>query len=184
MARTERIYHAVISNRATGAVAGYMPMGGRAKVWADSKQDVARSEFTSIGFGKMTVIDLRQESVMRDAAVRPEPRARTCYRTGEAVEAVLGCPPYPPRSSARVIRGNYAGRAAIEVRSKVECSYEDEDVSETINLYLNPTTFLPMARVTIGTSNRQQFKQVETFATSFVDRGALSKHFFDPNSIG
>jgi hypothetical protein len=70
------------------------------------------------------------------------------------------------------------------VRSKVAWSTEDEDVSKTINLYLDPNTLLPMVRVTIGTTNGGHFRQVETFATSFVDRRSLPKDFFDPKSIG
>lgn len=110
--------------------------------------------------------------------------ARACLGTDSpALSAILGCEFFPEDASARVETAvQYRGRAAVALVT--EDTSEDTTSSYASRLYLDETSFLPLARVWRSTSDGETVEVIVPYDTDFLPIDSLPQDFFDPAAIG
>ena len=74
----------------------------------------------------------------------------------------------------------YGGRAAAALVFDVKSEAQEG----TITVYIDPTTFLPIARIDEATTGAGWPRLVVSYEHEFVDAGSLDAAFLDPRSIG
>jgi hypothetical protein len=169
---------------------GPFSSSGTIKRWVDVRRDVAREESVLAPWGSSTMITTRDGRYWRDTAGRittSPARYWTCNGAGIAASALLGCPGPTERSSAEVRQGVYEGRPAIVLVTTGNVSGSDETYTFTRRLYLDATTYLPLALEGDGQFDFGQVVPAHEryrFQHRFVPSDALATDLFDPASIG
>jgi hypothetical protein len=204
ISRPGLLYHATIHMWARGPI----PNGAMAAYtstitqWVDARRNVAREEIVAIGAAGKPLTQTRQTTIMTaqgryihqpgGQVFWTSPGAATCPGATLAASAVLstfGCSPYTEQSTTVVQQGRYGGHAAIVLISSGTSSGGDGSVASISRLYLDPHTFLPIARETTGQMNFgpgqiQPMRVRWVYAHTFVPAHAVSGRFFDPAAIG
>ncbi len=180
MTRTGQVYHTVIEGEAK---VGEMSHSSASEYWVDAGRDLAR-----VGDTEVIVGGVRYTGGSPIAAERPSNKspAHRCHGANFVVSALLQCQGENELSSAVEV-GQYQDNSAIVLVSDIEISGEDETSKYTQRLYLDRSTFLPLAFEDKGTLESDKVEQLQAqgrYRSDFVSGDSLAQGFFEPASIG
>jgi len=166
----------------------------RIEAWVDVQRQLARHEFRPSP-ALIEYADVAEYvSIVADdteyfrnpdrSAMHP---ARTCLDADSpALSTVLGCEFFPEEATARVETGvQYEGRAALALVTEGTSEGSEEALtSYASRLYLDETSFLPLARVTKSMSDGETTELVLPYDVEFLPTDSLPQDIFDPAAIG
>jgi hypothetical protein len=165
----------------------------RVEVWVDLPKELARYESVPSPAMKESREVAEYVSVIADDVEyfdnpdQGKHPARACLGADSAVlSAILGCEFFPEEATARVETGvQYEGRAALALVTEGTSEGPAEaGASYASRLYLDETSFLPLARVTNSTSDGETTEIVLPYDTGFLPADSLPQDIFDPAAIG
>jgi len=171
------------------------------KLWVDAAQDLVREEGTGKTHGEESTVQYEWGRVTVNGTVykhvvQPEEEskydttveARTCHGVNAAASAVLGCPGWDEDLTTEIAEARYHGQRAVALMASGSLHFEDETTPNTMTLYLDASTFLPIALESEGAFEDPRslggFKMRMTFKNRFIAAESIPDDFFDPASIG
>lgn len=170
---------------------------GHQESWIDGASGAARSEVTT-EFGATAETYRTSVSIVRDGSwyLRPAEgparlrQAQTCRGTEDpALALILACRSELERSKTITQPGlSWEGRGALAVITAGDEPGPGEITSFTDTLYLDATSYLPLALVTDGTVTSAgialPLHVVTHYQTAFVPLASLPPDLFSPASLG
>ncbi len=185
------IYHTTVDTRYdTGASS----TESIRQLWVDVERDLVRQEIESVSAEgdrtRSSIVVTNRVSYAHlsyGSSRNWKTEAQTCHGAGAAVSAMLGCPGENEESATEVEVGEWEERPAIILVTAGTTQGSLGAFTFTERLYLDETTFLPIAREgerTYENSEGQPAQWLHVFENEFVAASSLPDDFFDPASIG
>lgn len=171
LAASGKAYYVAVNEKYSGASAR-APQ--KEQVWVDGAHDVARQlvaysatdVFNIFYLKHVTVMALRYPSQWNRHEFFPGHPLPTCHSAGIMASLLIGCPLYlddnPIGDTTQNLSGytekamtaTYGGKPAVLLQVHGVISDADGTFPSTAKLYLNSTSFLPIARVTTPRASR------------------------------
>jgi hypothetical protein len=163
------------------------------EVWVDLPRELARYEsvpspalMESADVAEYVSIVAGDIEYFRNPDRSSKHPARACLGADSpALSTILGCEFFPEDATARIETGvQYEGRAAVALVTEVASEGAEETASSYASrLYLDETSFLPLARVSKSTSDGETVEVIVPYDTDFLPTDSLPEDIFDPASL-
>ncbi|MCH7698205.1 MAG: hypothetical protein IH865_04640 [Chloroflexi bacterium] len=165
-------------------------------IWLDAGRGVGRQEYVlppdfegDLDLQGVTIFDGRYAYFPDDPdeALRQDIDTRCPESDSILISVLLGCALFP-----------MGGFNALAVSLETDAQYEGTSAIVLVfhgrsapgsttfetRVYLDASTMLPIARITLASSPDEEVEIVSRFEHEYVPRGSLAEDFFDPRSIG
>jgi hypothetical protein len=157
--------------------------------WVDAGRDLAREERRyPRGSGVWRAITAGGGRYIQTSRGIPNvAEAERCRGGSPTTSTVLDCTRQIDKKSMRVEAGEYEGKAAVVLVQNGTSYGSDETVRYTERLYLDPNTYLPIAKLMEGEMDYGEVAKLSarsTYSHEFIPADSLPAAFFDPRSFG
>jgi hypothetical protein len=171
------------------------PLGSQTNdLWLDPAADAARGATGDELYNPVDSILTGEARYVKEADGRftvTSVQGWTCYGVGCAASSLLGCPGPTERSIVTVEMGNRLGRDVVALTRSGTMTGEDETLAFTRRVFLDVSTFLPIAAELDGDWNDVPVANAldpvhldRVYSYEVLPRSSLPPDFFDPSALG
>jgi hypothetical protein len=182
-------------NRGQGATPGPTPdatqflrEAARAStdLWIDAANGVGRREWRPVVTGPYRSIVRADDTFAEEYETHIQARDSLHCRGSDSVfiAMLMDCRNYIEKSSTTVMQGRLGDADSVVLVTEGTSPDEDAQNPFRVRLFVDASTWLPLAAEQDATYGGSTFTYVTAYETDFIARSGLAADFFEPASIG